>query len=186
MFKKIIVLLTFLFLLTSCFWWSTTTNTWNSLTNFKWNDFSIDVPISWVIMTNSWTTLPIPKEWNLELVVSAKEEKDWFVNNMIILSKDLEEKTTSYNFMVKNNPKNYNWYENYKELEAKDFEFITWEKSRLYVFESKYNKDNSKLKFIQTAKVCDGKKSFFLTIGLSLNINDTAKYEDILKSFECN
>lgn len=183
MIKKIVLALFFLLLLISC---GTSTITENkSLTNYIWTDFSLDVPISWVIMEGSWSTLPTPKEWKLELVISAKEQKDGFVNNMIVLSKELEDKSTSYDFMIKNNPKNYKWYENYIELESKDFEFIDEEKSKLYIFEAKYNKDNNRLKFMQTARVCNEKKSFFLTIGLSLNINDTAKYEDILKSFEC-
>lgn len=183
MIKKIVLSLSFMLLLISC--GTSTTTESKSLTNYVWSNFSLDVPISWVVMDSSWSTLPTPKEGKLELVVSAKEQKDWFVNNLLILSKELEEKTNSYDFMVKNNPKNYKWYENYTELEVKDFELANGEKSKLYTFEAKYNKDNSKLKFMQTAVVCDEKKSFFLTIGLSLNINDTAKYEDILKSFEC-
>lgn len=186
MFKKTLIILSVLLLITSCSWNEQITTESKSLTSYKWTDFSLDIPISWVVINNSWSTLPTPKDWKLELAVSAKEEKDGFVNNMIILSKDLEGKTKSYDFMLKNNPKNYKWYDNYLELEAKDFEFADGEKSKLYVFEAKYNKDNTRLKFMQTAKVCDEKKSFFLTIGLSLNINDTAKYEDILKSFECN
>jgi hypothetical protein len=120
------------------------------------------------------------------LVVSSKEEKSWFINNLIVLSKDLEETTTSYDFITKNNPRNYKWYEYYYEDTVKDFVFSDAEKSKLYIFLAKYNKDNDKLKFMQTARVCNEKKSFFLTIGLSLDINDTAKYEDIFKSFKCD
>lgn len=181
--KSIFIVLAF-FLLFSC--WTTTSTENKSLTTYKWNWFSLDIPVSWVAVENSWSSLPTPKDWILELVVSSKEQKDWFINNLIVLSKDLETETNSYDFMVKNNPKNYKWYAEYNEDEAKDFIFNDGEKSKLYIFDAKYNKDNSKLKFLQTARVCNGKKSFFLTMGLSLNINDTAKYEDIFKSFKCN
>lgn len=179
--KKILLVIS-LFILFSC--GSTATEN-KSLTTYNWNWFSLDIPVSWVAIDNSWSTLPAPKEGNLELVVSSKEQKDGFINNLLVLSKELETDSTSYDFMVKNNPKNYKWYAEYAEIEAKDFTFSDGEKTKLYVFDAKYNKDNSKLKFLQTARVCDGKKSFFLTMGLSLNITDTAKYEEILKTFEC-
>lgn len=159
------------------------------LKSYEWNDFYIDIPSVWEIhdLNDTWSiNLPTPKEGKIEMVSSAKEEKSGFINNLIILSKELEQETKSYDFIVKNNPKNYNWYEYYYEDTVKDFEFSDWDKSKIYIFIAKYNKDNDKLKFIQTAKICGEKKSFFLTIGLSLNINDTAKYEEIFRSFKCN
>ncbi len=182
--KKIILLLLLSILLISC-WNNTTTTTTNSLTPYSWNNFSINIPISWIVTDLSWSTLPSPKDWIIEAVVSSKDTKDWFINNLVILSKELEVETTSLLFAQKNNPKNYSGYESYTELSSWDFDFYDWEKSMLYVFEAKYNKDNWNLKFLQTSRVCDWKKTFFLTIWLSLNINDTAKYEEMLKSFEC-
>jgi hypothetical protein len=105
---------------------------------------------------------------------------------LIILSRKLDEEVISYDFISKNNPKDYKWYEYYYEDTVKDIAFNDWEKSKLYIFIAKYNKDNDKLKFMQTARVCSWKKSFFLTIGLSLDINDTAKYEEIFRSFKCD
>lgn len=181
--KKVLLVITSLFILFSC---DSTTTENKSLTTYNWNWFSLDIPVSWVAIDGSWSALPTPRDGKLELVVSSKEQKDGFINNLLVLSKDLETDSNSYDFMVKNNPKNYKWYAEYAEVEAKDFVFNDWEKSKLYVFDAKYNKDNSKLKFLQTARICDGKKSFFLTMGLSLNITDTAKYEDIFKSFKCD
>jgi hypothetical protein len=43
----------------------------------------------------------------MELVVSAKEEKSGFINNLIILSRKLDEEVISYDFISKNNPKDY-------------------------------------------------------------------------------
>lgn len=182
--KKIFLLIFLFLLLASCS--SKTTEVKSSLTSYNWSWFSIDVPVSWLVIESSGSTLPKPREGNLEVVVTSKEQKDWFINNLIILSKELEETTTSVDFMTKNNPKNYKWYEEYLEESSKDFEFTDWEKTKLYIFNAKYNKDSPKLKFIQTARVCWEKKSFFLTIGLSLNITDIAKYEDIFKSFNCS
>lgn len=186
--KKIIGVFCLLLSLSSCSGTTPVVDV-NSLTTYKWKGFTLDIPAAWVVMdlNNSWSvSLPNPREWALELVVSSKEEKSWFINNLIVLSKDLEEATTSYDFITKNNPRNYKWYEYFYEEANKDFVFTDWEKSKLYIFLAKYNKDNDKLRFIQTARVCDEKKSFFLTIGVSLDINDTAKYEDIFKSFKCD
>lgn len=187
---KILISIFLTFLLFSC-WWSPNTTEESILIKFKWNEFSIDIPWSWEIkdLTDTWSiNLPNPKEWKIEMVSSAKEEKNWFINNIIVLSKDIdtETKINSYDFSKKNNPKDYKWYVYYYEDSVKDFVFNDWDKSRLYIFLAKYNKDNDKLKFIQTAKMCWEKKVFFLTMGLSLNINDTAKYEEIFRSFKCD
>lgn len=187
MIKKIILVVFLLLSITSCS--STEQTDENPLTTYNWNDFSLDIPSTWEVkdLKDTWSiNLPNPKEGNLELVVSATEEKSGFINNLIVLSKELEVEMTSYDFISKNNPKSYKWYEYYYEDTVKDFEFNDGDKSKLYIFIAKYNKDNDKLKFMQTARVCDGKKSFFLTIGLSLNINDTAKYEELFRSFKCD
>ncbi len=188
MIKKIILVILLLLSISSCSESIDVVND-SSLITHDWNGFTLDIPSTWDVMdlNNTWSiVLPNPRDWIIELVVSSKEEKNWFINNLIVLSKDLEETTTSYDFITRNNPRNYKWYEYYYEDTVKDFEFSDGEKSKLYIFLAKYNKDNDKLKFIQTARVCNEKKSFFLTIGLSLDINDTAKYEDIFKSFKCN
>lgn len=188
MVKKILISFFSLFFMFSCSWWWETVEE-SVLKNYEWNGYNIDIPSVWEIKDLTDTgviNLPKPKEWKLEMVVSAKEEQSWFINNLIVLSMDLESETDSYSFIKKNNPKNYNWYEYYYEDTAKDFEFSDGDKSRLYIFLAKYNKDNDKLKFMQTAKICGEKKVFFLTMGLSLNINDTAKYEEIFRSFKCD
>jgi len=182
--KKIILLIS-VFL----FWCSSSTQLSNedSLVVYNWNSFSIDIPSSWEVMDQSWiTNLSKPRDWNFELIVSSNTQ-DWnFANNLIILSKDLDEVLTSYEFMWKNDPKDYTSYTYFLEDKSEDFQFNDWEKTKLYVFSAKYNKDNDVLKFIQTWRVCNEKKSFFLTIGVSLNIKDTTKYEDILKTFKCD
>lgn len=191
MIKRIIIVF-LLISLSSC--WSssvttdTTTETTSLISHDAW-DFVLDIPSSWEIkdLTNTWSiNLPKPKEGKLALVVSSKDEKRGFMNNLIVVSKDLDQITNTYDFITKNNPKDYKWYVYYYEDTVKDFEFSDWDKTKLYIFIAKYNKDNDKLKFMQTAKICWEKKSFFLTIGLSLDINDTAKYEEIFRSFKCD
>ncbi|MBT4632488.1 hypothetical protein HOB94_00425 [bacterium] len=59
------------------------------------------------------------------------------------------------------------------------------ELSIIYIFEAKYNLDTPKIKFLQTARVCNQNKAFFFTIALPTTIKDTTKYEYLLSTFEC-
>jgi hypothetical protein len=73
----------------------------------------------------------------------------------------------------------------YKKLESKNFSFTDKEESILYVFEAKYNLDTPKLKFLQTAHICNANKAFLLTLAIPTNIKDLSKYEYLLSTFEC-
>jgi hypothetical protein len=76
-------------------------------------------------------------------------------------------------------------YLDYKKLESKEFTFADEEKSMLYIFEAKYNLDTPKLKFLQTAHICNQNKAFFLTLALPTTVIDTSKYELLLSTFAC-
>jgi hypothetical protein len=76
-------------------------------------------------------------------------------------------------------------YLDYTKLESKEFKFIDEEASILYIFEAKYNLDTPKLKFLQTAHICNQKKAFFLTLALPTTVTDISKYEEFLKTFKC-
>ncbi len=58
------------------------------------------------------------------------------------------------------------------------------DEANIYTFEAKYNPQTPKRKFIQTARVC-GDTVYLMTIGINLEIKDTAKYENLFKSFTC-
>jgi hypothetical protein len=55
----------------------------------------------------------------------------------------------------------------------------------LYEFEAKYSTKTPRLKFLQTAYVCQPKKAFFFTIAIPTSIKDTSKYEKLIASFSC-
>jgi hypothetical protein len=73
----------------------------------------------------------------------------------------------------------------YQKLDSKEITFNDDEVSMLYVFEAKYNLDTPKLKFLQTAHICNQNKVFLLTIAVSKNIKDISKYEELLSTFAC-
>jgi len=194
MIKKIIILISLIFILTSC-WWNTSTEDNSSssveitkkagLRNFPWKDFSIKIPVAWNNITSNKEKLPTPNNWEIELAITSSETKNWFANNLIILSQKLDKNTSSKNYSITNNIGSENEYLNYFKKSGKDFTFNDWEKSMIYIFQAKYSEDTPILTFLQTAYVCKDNKAFFLTIALPLDIKDTLKYEKMLATFEC-
>ena len=155
------------------------------LTETSMSDFSISIPSSWEIIDDIETILPKPKDGNIELAVTSKDIQGWFSNNMLILSDILNTFTTSKEFSMLNNIWASKDYLEYIKLDSKEITFLDEEESMLYIFEAKYNMETPKLKFLQTAYVCNQKKAFLFTIALSTEVDDTSKYEELIKTFTC-
>lgn len=184
MFKKILLILFLSTILVSC--WDSdevVTTTW--LTNYNSEKFSIDVPSSWEIIAEKDKILPKPNSWEISLAVRSKETNNWFANNLLVLSSELNKITLSKDFSILNNIGAEKDYLNYTKLDARGFTFNDGEESMLYIFEAKYNMDTPKLRFIQTAHICNQKDAYFFTIALSPKVIDTSKYEAFLKTFTC-
>ncbi|MBW7954580.1 hypothetical protein H3C61_02080 [Candidatus Gracilibacteria bacterium] len=182
--KKSFLLLIVMFFLTSCFGSSDTTSKIEGLTLYNGNGFDINTPSNWNIIEKNSNILPNPKDSTIELAVSSDELKYGFANNMLILSQNLDKIVSSTDFSILNNIGSSKEYKEYQKLESKGIEFISKEKSNLYVFEAKYNIDTPKFKYLQTGVVCKN-KGYLITIALSSEIKDVSKYEEILKTFEC-
>lgn len=187
MFKKIFVLFFVIFYISSC--WDTTTTdpvvpaTW--LIKTETPNMSIEVPTNWEVVKDTDNVLPKVKNGKIELAVTSKSSVNGFSNNLLILSDELSKYTTSKEFSMLNNIWAEADYLDYTKLESKEFKFTDEEVSTLYIFEAKYNLDTPKLKFLQTAHICNQKNAFFLTLALPTTATDTSKYEDFLKTFKC-
>ena len=151
---------------------------------FENNDFSIGVPAAWNILEDTQSLLPEPSNGTIELASSSSDLQNGFSNNILILSQDLSEITSSRDFSLLNHIWVQNQYTQYIKLDTKEFQFNSWDVSTLYVFEAKYNLDTPKLKFIQTAGVCKT-KGYLMTIALPTSIKDIDRYTDILTTFNC-
>lgn len=182
--KKIFISLFFVFLLSSCFSSSSTTDT-STLTDFSGSWFTVSVPKTWSVIDNKSKTLPSPKDSFIVLAASSSEVKYWFANNMLVLEANLAKSTDSKTYSDLNNIGSSKTYKNYLKLDKKDFTFTDWVISSLYVFQAKYNETTPNLKFIQTAHLCND-KAYLITVALNIDIKDTSKYEDMLKTFKCN
>jgi len=186
MLKKFFLLIVLLFILVSC-WGSNDT----TISNTSWltiqdsANFSISIPASWKIIDNKNNVLPKPNNGEIALAVTSKSMKNGFANNLLILSSKLDKITTSSDFSILNNIWSEKEYLNYLKLDSREFIFNDQEKSMLYIFEAKYNYDTPKLKFLQTAYICNQTDVYFFTIALSPLVRDTSKYEAFLKTFKC-
>ena len=185
MFKKAFTLFLSIFLLSSCFGWDNTTTTTSGLVKTETENISIEIPENWEIIENKEWILPKAKDWEIELAVTSTTILNGFANNLLILSDDLNSFTTSKDFSMLNNIWAQTDYLDYTALESKQFTFNDEEETVLYIFEAKYNLDTPKLKFLQTAHICDQTKAYFITIAIPTTVTDTSKYEEWLRTFEC-
>lgn len=186
MIKKIFLIIFISLFVTSC--WSDDetpekAKVW--LINTETKSMSISVPSNWSIIENKSELLPKAKDSKIELAVRANSPVNWFSNNLLILSDDITKYITSKEFSILNNIGAETDYLDYTELEAKSFKFLDEEESMLYVFEAKYNVDTPKLKFLQTAHICNQNKAFFFTIAIPKSTKDTTKYEKLIATFKC-
>lgn len=178
--KKILIL-SVLFFLFSCSWSSDDT----SLQSYNWEFFSVKIPTNWVILNENDSVLPSPSVGDIALSIASPDMVNGFSNNMLIIQDDLDYVITSWDFSQMNNDSSKNSYEEYVPLSEKELKFDDGEKSKLFTFHAKYNTKTPTLTFLQTARICEWKKSFFLTLALPMDIKETARYEEMLSTFEC-
>ncbi len=192
MIKKLFIVLFLSFFIFSCSedeatkvsssTWSTTKST---LADFSWENFTVKVPSSWDIVSRNKNAIPEPKTWKVELVATSKDIKNEFANSFVVLSTDLKEVTSSVEYSQINSSSGIDEYYSYRLISSSEFQFFDSEKSKIFVFNAKYNETTPTLKFLQVAHICNRNKAYLLTIALLPEVTDIAKYENILKTFSC-
>ncbi len=184
MLKKISLLLSLVFILASCGSDEAAVET-GGLDQYQWENYSIYIPKNWEIMNDKDNILPEPSEGKIELSAQAPEPKWGFINNILILSDTLKTFTDSSEYSIANNVWAQREYIDYLQIDNKDFSFTDGTTSKIYTFEAKYNLETPKLKFLQTAYVCNPDKGYFLTIAVSPSVKKMEKYETLLSTFSC-
>lgn len=178
---KYIFSIIFVFSLVSC---GSSNENASWLTLVDKEDFSIQSPENWEIL-NSQDVLPKANKWDIKLTVSSTNSQWWYANNMIILWDRLTSLTSSKDYSMLNNVWAKSDYLEYTAIESKDILFSDGEESILYIFEAKYNYETPKIKFLQTASICNGYDAYFMTISIPSTVTDTSKYEYLLSTFSC-
>ena len=184
MFKKIFILIFLSFTLISCGSDEIIVES-SGLELYKGEWYSISIPNNWEVMNDKNNILPEPSEGKIELSAQAPNPKWWFVNNLLVLSDNLKTFKNLSEYSMANNVWAKREYTDYLQLDNKSITFSDGTQSQLYIFEAKYNLETPKLKFLQTAYVCNPNKGYFLTIAVVPTIKNTDKYETLLSTFSC-
>jgi hypothetical protein len=145
----------------------------------------MNIPVNWEIIKDYENVLPTPNIWNIELVATSTNTIAWFANNILILWADLNKKTTSKDYSMLNNLWAETDYLEYLKLSSKEIKFLDWDTGILYEFEAKYNFEAQKLKFLQTAHICNETKAYLITLALPTSVTDISRYVNFISSFSC-
>jgi hypothetical protein len=145
----------------------------------------MNIPSNWDIVENYEESLPKPNAWDIKLAVVSKNNVLWFSNNLIILWAKLAKATTSKEYSMLNNIWAKTDYLEYTSLSSTDVNFSDWDVWILYEFEAKYNMSTQKLRFLQTAHICNKTDAYFITLALPTDVKDTSRYIEFISSFSC-
>lgn len=167
----------------------TTSTDTASLTTFKGEGFSIDVPKSWIAKESK--DIPTPKNGSVALAMTSADISSGFANNILILKDTLtpDEKTGKYITSKEYSITNYShttkeYLEFTKTEEPKEITYADGDIANLYVFEAKYNRETPIKRFLQASKVC-GNKVYLITVWTELKPSKPERYENLAKSFQC-
>lgn len=151
------------------------------LVSYIGSGFSIDIPEGWV--TTPSQTIPTPKNGTVVLTAISPEVRYGFSNNIIVMKDSLDTPVTSKKYSELNQLQTTRNYLEYTKILDDALLFGDDDESRVSVFEAKYNTTTSRMKFIQTAKVC-GTSVYLVHAAIALDKNSD-NYIDLFRTFEC-
>jgi hypothetical protein len=126
-------------LLSSCTLFSGSTDTVGDGTTTRVDTpaFSISVPTTWVVAKPA--DLPLPKHGTIALAYTAPEVTKGFLNNMVVLSENVDTIITSVKYSEVNHIQTAKNYLEYTKLGDASISFADGDTSRVYTFEGRYN-----------------------------------------------
>lgn len=127
--------------------------------------------------------MPSPYHGLLMVAYVSPEVKYGFSNNILIMKDALSAPMTSKKYSELNYVQATKNYLEHTKLQDGTITFSDSDESRVYVFEARYNTTTSRMKFIQTAKVC-GMDVYLLHVTVSLD-KDADDYINLLQTFQC-
>lgn len=183
--KPFFILWVLLFVLSSCFWNPFSGESQANPTGLVLQEkegFSLQIPANW--KTLSLGDIPTPKTGEVVFAVSSPEQRQGYINNIIILKAPNSLKESSQGLMK--NAGNFldTNLESYTLKDEKTLEFTDGEQSVLHTFLWKYNRQTPEIIYLQTARSC-GAFNYFLTLSVAEQLENYDRYAEILKTFEC-
>lgn len=178
--KKIIIFLFIALWLSSCFWGESIDETGLDRHSEEW--FSLLVPESWKKINTE--DLPSPQSGEIVFALASPEERQWYINNIVVLRSENTKQESSQSLM-KNNASFLSWeLEDFQNISEENIIFSDDSSWILLVFSGKYNKQTPELVYLQTARKCND-MSYFITLSLAEKFDNYDRYAYLLKSFEC-
>lgn len=133
----------------------------SGLSAYKGLGFSLNIPASWEKVDSATVTAPI--NGKIELALRSLVSKRGFMNNLIILSDDLQADVSASEYVQQS----MLWASReYATLTFESQEQIVFDdkaSSRLEIFRAKYNEVTEERLFFQTARICN-KKVYLMTL----------------------
>ncbi len=182
---RYIIMILLAWVLSGCFWSNSSDNTADGLTSYNQSWFSLSIPQSWDIQSDV-SVFPQPHTWQIELAVVSNDASASFARNLLILSDTITKLTTSTDFMISQMVSARDTYVWYTGLDTRNINFSDGEEGIVYIFEAQYNVDTPKLKFIQTAHLCQPDQMYVMTLTLPVQVRENDRYVEMLKTFWCD
>ena len=126
----------------------------------------MDIPANW--STKIDKNLPTPKNGAIVLTALSPEVRYGFSNNILILEDSLDQPVTSKKYSEMNQVQTTRNYLEYTKISDEAILFDDSDESRVHIFEPRYNTTTSRMKFIQSAKVC-GTKVYLIHAAVALD-----------------
>lgn len=178
--KKISIFIFLLFTLQWCFLgdWENTTG----LVIQENESFSISIPESWVEIDKS--DIPQAKSWEIELAYSSTSERQWYLNNLIILNAGENSTSTAVALIKDSLQALQKSVQNFQLIEEKTFIFPDEGTGMILTYTAQYNEATPQSIYIQTARVC-ADTSYYITLSLAEQLESYERYRYILETFTC-
>lgn len=180
--QRFFLLTLWLFLLSSCFWWSVQEKT-ASLKQVQSDGFKMSVPALWDEITPR--DIPSPSKWELSLGFISPDRREWYFNNLIVLGAE--------NILRENSRQLMKGSESYLQGNLKSFviqsresiNFVDGDEGETIVYTASYNDTLPDLVYIQSAKSC-GDTAYFMTISVAERLADYNRYVELFRSASCS
>ena len=179
--KKLSLLLTLTLTLSWCFWNSDQSQ--SGLILQDRGDFSILMPENWSEITAA--DIPTPKSGEVALAYSSSSERQWYLNNVIILKTPSTPGESQASLMKSSLRSLQTTTVNFSLIEEKTVAFADEQSGSILTYRAKYNDATPEVIYIQTARVC-GENNYHLTLSLAEQLDSYDRYEYILQTFRCN
>lgn len=179
--KKYIFFTICLFFLVSCSRDDTESIANSTLILQEKEDFSILVPNSWSEITSD--ELVTPKSWEIVLAFKSANQRQWYINNVVILRQENTTVSPSeiLNSWIQSLEKWIKWY---KLISNREVEFADDVVGNIITYTWKYTSNTPETVYVQSARVC-WNDAYYMTISLTEKLESYDRYEFILQNFQC-